>query len=257
MPRLLELFSGTGSVGRAFAELGWEVISLDLDPGAEPTICADVCSWEPVPMFAPGYFDMIWASPPCAEYSRALTQAPQARGGRSHCHQNSGVDQGPAPALLVHRESSDRAAEAPALHGELAVVRCDLLQVRLSLQEGHAAVAQLALGAPARPLLRALALCAVRGQRRAAPFGGAEGHFPPQRRDHAELPQPGPALQHPRGAVRRDRLGRQRSSGHSRYDPLRRLLDLGFSSASNLLSQACSLPCSRLHTPHSTAVSLP
>ena len=29
-----------------------------------------------MPMFAPGYFDMIWASPPCAEYSRALTRRP-------------------------------------------------------------------------------------------------------------------------------------------------------------------------------------
>ena len=77
MPRLLELFSGTGSVGRAFAELGWEVVSLDLDPKAGSTICADVCSWEPMPMFAPGYFDMIWASPPCTEYSRALTRRPR------------------------------------------------------------------------------------------------------------------------------------------------------------------------------------
>ena len=30
MPRLLELFSGTGSMGRAY--LGWEVTSLDLNP---------------------------------------------------------------------------------------------------------------------------------------------------------------------------------------------------------------------------------
>ena len=45
MRRLLELFSGTGSMGRAFAELGWEVTSLDVDPKADPTICADICSW--------------------------------------------------------------------------------------------------------------------------------------------------------------------------------------------------------------------
>ena len=55
---------GDISVGRAFAELGWEVVSLDLHPKSEPTIFADVCSWEPLPMFAQGYFDMIWASPP-------------------------------------------------------------------------------------------------------------------------------------------------------------------------------------------------
>ena len=222
-------------MGRAFGELGWEVISLDLDPSAEPTICANVCSWEPMPMFAPGYFDMIWASPPCTEYSRG-----------PHGHQNSGAHQGPAPALLVHRECSEWAAEAPALHGELAVVRCDLLQVRLSLQEGHAAVAQLALGARARVLLRALALRAIRGQWRAASFGAA-GHVPPQGRGRAELPKPGAALQHPRGAVQGDRFGRQRSRGDSPR------LVLGFLA----FSKASTLACSFLQTPHSTAVSLP
>ena len=61
--RLLELFSGTGWAGPSGS---WE-----------PTICADVCSWKPMPMFAPGYFDMIWALPPCTEYSRALTRRPR------------------------------------------------------------------------------------------------------------------------------------------------------------------------------------
>ena len=60
-------------MGRAFEELGWEVISLDVDSKASLTICADICSWEPLPKFAPGYFDMIWASPVCTEYSRVLT----------------------------------------------------------------------------------------------------------------------------------------------------------------------------------------
>ena len=78
MPRrLLELFSGTGSMGNAFEELGWEVTSLDIDPEANPTILADICSWEPLPKFAPGYFDMIWASPVCTEYSRVLTRRPR------------------------------------------------------------------------------------------------------------------------------------------------------------------------------------
>ena len=64
-------------MGRAFAELGWEVTSLDVDPKADPTICADICSWEPLPKFAPGHFDMIWASPVCTEYSRVLTRRPR------------------------------------------------------------------------------------------------------------------------------------------------------------------------------------
>ena len=70
--RLLELFSGTGSVGRAFRARGWEVVSLDSDPKASPTICADILAWQPE-----GSFDMVWASPVCAEYSRALTRRPR------------------------------------------------------------------------------------------------------------------------------------------------------------------------------------
>ena len=37
--RLLELFSGTGSVGRVFRSAGWEGLSVDMDPyaGAEVT----------------------------------------------------------------------------------------------------------------------------------------------------------------------------------------------------------------------------
>ena len=45
-PRLLELFSGTGSVGRAFTALGWDVVSVDLDPRANATYCCDIAEWD-------------------------------------------------------------------------------------------------------------------------------------------------------------------------------------------------------------------
>ena len=68
--RLLELFAGTGSVGRAFRELGWEVVSLDIAAGHD--IQADVLTWDHT-RYPPGHFDCVHASPPCTEYSRAKT----------------------------------------------------------------------------------------------------------------------------------------------------------------------------------------
>jgi hypothetical protein len=78
MPRLLELFSGTGSVGRAFIEKGWEVVSVDLDPKANSTITANILTWD-YKIEEPGYFDSIWASPPCTNYSIARTTAKTPR----------------------------------------------------------------------------------------------------------------------------------------------------------------------------------
>ena len=46
MPRLLELFSGTGSVGDCFRMHGWEVVPLDSDPLFSPTICADILTFD-------------------------------------------------------------------------------------------------------------------------------------------------------------------------------------------------------------------
>ena len=70
--RILELCAGTGSIGKAFRELGFEVISLDLMPDFSPTIEADLMTWD-YRVFPPGHFDVCWCSPPCTEYSRAKT----------------------------------------------------------------------------------------------------------------------------------------------------------------------------------------
>ena len=67
--RLLELFSGTKSVGKVAEQLGYEVISLDLK---DADINCDILEWDHT-TFESGYFDVVWASPPRTEYSRAKT----------------------------------------------------------------------------------------------------------------------------------------------------------------------------------------
>ena len=74
MPKLLELFSGTGSVGRAFEALGWDVISLDIDPKANATYCCDIMDfdWRSI-----GPVDVISSFPSCTKYSVARTKGPE------------------------------------------------------------------------------------------------------------------------------------------------------------------------------------
>ena len=72
---LLELFAGTGSVGKIFEAAGWDVTSVDLQEetaGYRPTICADIKTIE-LDRWPAGTFDVVWASIPCGEYSMAKT----------------------------------------------------------------------------------------------------------------------------------------------------------------------------------------
>ena len=63
--RVLELFSGTHSIGKVCSERGYEVISLDLQ---DADINIDILEWD-YTIYPVGYFDIIWASPPCATFS--------------------------------------------------------------------------------------------------------------------------------------------------------------------------------------------
>ena len=76
--RLLELFSGTGSVGQVFKEKGWEVISLDSNPKTNASIITDIRNWD-YQAYKSKHFDAIWASPCCTHYSCARRGAKTPR----------------------------------------------------------------------------------------------------------------------------------------------------------------------------------
>lgn len=72
----LELFSGTGSFKRFCDQIPRRpitTITLDINAKHAPDIVADILEWD-FTVFPTGYFDVIWASPECTEYSHAKTR---------------------------------------------------------------------------------------------------------------------------------------------------------------------------------------
>ena len=67
--KVLELFSGTRSIGKECDRRGWVCHSIDSDPKCEVSERANVLEWDPETLpFIP---DIIWASPPCVSWSKA------------------------------------------------------------------------------------------------------------------------------------------------------------------------------------------
>lgn len=64
---VLELFSGTGSVGKCCKELGWNVVSVDLILPADHQVNIMDFDYKQYPK---DFFDIVWASPPCTNYSK-------------------------------------------------------------------------------------------------------------------------------------------------------------------------------------------
>ena len=67
--KLLELFSGTKSVSKVARQYNYDTISLDLK---DADINCNILKWD-YKIYDVRLFDVIWASPPCTEYSIAKT----------------------------------------------------------------------------------------------------------------------------------------------------------------------------------------
>ena len=78
MPTLLELFSGTKSVGDEFQKHGFDVMSVDMESKFSPTFCVDICDFDYKSIPPP---DFVWASPPCETYSLAASWVPHREKG--------------------------------------------------------------------------------------------------------------------------------------------------------------------------------
>jgi len=67
--KILELYSGTATFSKLAKEMGHEVFTIDNNPKVKPDLCKDMLNVtiKDIP-FIP---DVIWASPPCIDYSHA------------------------------------------------------------------------------------------------------------------------------------------------------------------------------------------
>jgi len=65
--KVLELFSGTGSVGKVCKKLDYEVVSVDMILPADHQV--DIMEFN-YKQYDKNEFDIIWGSPPCTNYSK-------------------------------------------------------------------------------------------------------------------------------------------------------------------------------------------
>jgi site-specific DNA-cytosine methylase len=79
---MLDLFSGLGGASQAMKDRGWEVTTVDIDPKFLPDIVADVRYLTRLDVFSRGPFDLVWASPPCVDFS-VIRRLPARRLNRS------------------------------------------------------------------------------------------------------------------------------------------------------------------------------
>lgn len=64
---MVDLYAGLGGASAAMKDRDWDVVSVELDPAFRPTVVGDVRA---LPLRDGLRPDLLWASPPCEEFSK-------------------------------------------------------------------------------------------------------------------------------------------------------------------------------------------
>jgi hypothetical protein len=98
--KVLELFSGTKSVGKCCDELGWESVSVDLLLPADHQV--DIMDFD-YKQYDKDYFDIVWASPPCTDYSalKKCWYGRKLKDGTIYTKEQNAKDQDEADKLVL------------------------------------------------------------------------------------------------------------------------------------------------------------
>jgi len=77
--QMLDLCCGKKGASREFEKANWEVTTVDINPKFQPDIVADVNS-----LHMEEQFDLVWASPPCTDYTKDSLPASWKCNGGTH-----------------------------------------------------------------------------------------------------------------------------------------------------------------------------
>jgi len=100
MVKVLELFSGTRSVGKCCDALGWDSVSVDMILPADHQ--CDIMDFD-YKQYDKGHFDIIWGSPPCTNYSalKKCWYGRRLKDGTIYSKEQNAIDQDDADTLVL------------------------------------------------------------------------------------------------------------------------------------------------------------